>query len=142
MQISWLRCATYEDAMDKCRVIYLHEWGDEPFYWGKAHESFFGGNMRTVGELTASGRYNPGYRHWIEGCLRHGAKLYIGSLDEAALRRIDEVENFLIATYGSVMNTRVTKPAHHLKICHGGDVPAAITRHHQIQSPADENASA
>lgn len=127
MKITWVLCNSYAEAKDHYRVIYLHEWDDKPFYWGKAHNSFFGGHKRTVDDFQASGRYNSGYRHWIEGCLRHGAKLYIGILNEASLNAIDEVENFLIATYGHVMNTRVTLPTRTLTITHRGSVPATIS---------------
>ncbi|MEO3723637.1 hypothetical protein ABHN98_03775 [Pseudomonas syringae] len=126
MKITWVRCATYEEAKNKYRVIYLHEWDDKPFYWGKAHNSFFGGHMRKIGDFCASGRYNAGYRHWIEGCLRHGAKLYIGALSELALANINDVENWLIHTYGHEMNTRVRAPSVQLSIEHLGDVPASI----------------
>lgn len=126
MQITWIRCHSYAEARDYSRIIYLHEWSDKPFYWGKAHKSFFGGHKRKDGDLHASGRYNSGYRHWIEGCLMHGAKLYVGQLDEEALNAIDEVENFLIHSYGHVMNTKVTVPRRPLSIQHCGSVPAFI----------------
>lgn len=74
--------------------------------------------------LHASGRYNSGYRHWIEGCLRHGAKLYIGKLDADALDCMDEIENYLIHTHGHVMNTKVIVPQRNLSISHSGDVPS------------------
>lgn len=130
MRITWQRCCTYEEARGKARIIYLHEWDDKPFYWGKAHESFFGGHKRSLNGLTASGRYNAGYRHWIEGCLRHGAKLYVGQLDAEALVQMDEVENYLIFTYGYEMNTLWRAPLCALKIEHDGDVPATIRNHH------------
>jgi hypothetical protein len=128
MRIEWKRCETYKEARDYYGIIYLHEWSDEPFYWGKAEKSFFGGGKRNKNGLHASGRYNPGYRHWIEGCLRNGAKLYIGKLDQDALAQIDKVENFLIHTYGHVMNTRVRLPTETLEITHAGDVPASISK--------------
>lgn len=126
MKIAWKRCHTYEEARNYSRIIYLHEWNDKPFYWGKAHNSFFGGHKRKRDGLHASGRYNAGYRHWIEGCLQHGACLYVGQLDNDALSQIDEVENYLIHTYGHVMNTKVRKPLTHFKIEHTGDVPSSI----------------
>lgn len=129
MNITWTRCSTYEEARDFSRVIYLHEWHEKPFYWGKAHNSFFGGHKRNRDGLHASGRYNSGYRHWIEGCLQHGAKLYVGQLNAEALNNIDEVENFLIHTYGHVMNTRVSNPVRPIKITHTGEIPATITKH-------------
>ena len=76
MRIIWKQCKTYADARDYTGVIYLHERDDKPFYWGIAHKSFFGGHMRAHNEGKISGGYNAGYRHWIEGCLQHGAKLY------------------------------------------------------------------
>jgi len=72
MKIKWIRCHSYEEARNYSRIIYLHEWHGKPFYWGKAENSFFGGHMRARDGLKASGRYNASYRHWIEGCLRHG----------------------------------------------------------------------
>ena len=129
MRITWERCLTYFDARDRSRIIYLHEWNNEPFYWGKAQDSFFGGHKRTRDGLTASGRYNAGYRHWIEGCLRHGAKLYIGTPNDEALAHLNEVENFLIYTYGHVMNTRVRPPVRNLQIEHLGEVPSSIALH-------------
>ncbi|MFI8222324.1 hypothetical protein [Pseudomonas sp. NPDC085632] len=128
MKITWQRYKTYEEAKNQCRVIYLHEWDDKPFYWGKAHNSFFGGHKRQIDDLHASGRYNSGYRHWIEGCLRHGAKLYLGKLSDLALANIDDVENWLIYTYGHEMNSKVHAPSVDLTITHLGDVPASITQ--------------
>ncbi|KJV32785.1 hypothetical protein VI06_04985 [Aquitalea magnusonii] len=126
MKIEWKLCSTYDEAKDYSRIIYLHAWDDKPFYWGKAHNSFFGGHKRKIDGLEASGRYNAGYRHWIEGCLRHGAKLYVGQLDADALKCMDEVENYLIYTYGHIMNTKVTVPVRKLAISHTGDVPPFI----------------
>ncbi len=127
MKITWQQCKSYEVARNHSRIIYLHEWNEKPFYWGKANNSFFGGHKREHEGLKASGRYNSGYRHWIEGCLRHGAKLYVGKLNGEALAHIDEVENYLIHTYGHVMNTRVKAPPRELVIDHLGVVPASIT---------------
>jgi len=55
-----IRCRSYDEARDYSRVIYLHEWDGNPFYWGKAHNSFFGGHKRKRDGLEASGRYNAG----------------------------------------------------------------------------------
>ena len=125
MTITWKRCITYKSARNYTGIIYLHEWHDRPFYWGKAEKSFFGGHMRPHNENRMSGRYNVGYRHWIEGCLQHGAKLYIGELDAEALAAISEVENFLIAIYPTTMNTRKLT-ARHFDLVHEGNVPATI----------------
>lgn len=130
MKITWIRCESYEAARDYSRIVYLHEWDGRPFYWGKAHNSFFGGHKRKQDGLEASGRYNAGYRHWIEGCLRHGAKLYVGKLDEEALEAVNEVEQFLITTYGTEMNKRLDPPANRPVILHEGEVPKSISRVH------------
>jgi hypothetical protein len=136
MQITWTACKTYAEARDYSRIIYLHEWDGKPFYWGKAHNSHFGGHKREIDGLEASGRYNSGYRHWIEGCLRHGAKLYVGRLDAEALECIDEVEHYLIRTYGHEVNTRVKDSVRQLAIVHVGDVPDSIRNHRPAALPA------
>jgi len=126
MKITWVCCRSYEDAQDYSRIIYLHEWGGEPFYWGKIENSFFGGNPRPRDGQRLSGRYAPSYRHWIEGCLRHGARLYIGKLDDEALQRMDELEKSLIHRYGSEMNKRIEPFAKHIDVQHAGDIPSCI----------------
>jgi hypothetical protein len=126
MKVNWIRCPSYKQARDYSRIIYLHEWDGKPFYWGKAENSYFGGNKRKRDGVKISARYGPSYRHWIEGCLRHGGRLYIGKLDEEALSCVDEVENFLIHTYGHEMNNKVAAPIRQLQIEHEGDVPQSI----------------
>lgn len=126
MKITWKLCLEYKDACNYTGVIYLHEWYGNPFYWGKAHKSFFGGHMRKHNESKMSGRYNSGYMHWIEGCLRHGANLYIGELDTESLKSISEIESYLISAYPSEMNKR--KPIFkELSIIHDGEIPRSIT---------------
>jgi hypothetical protein len=126
MKITWVCCRSYDEARNYSRIIYLHEWNGKPFYWGKADKSFFGGHKREQDGLFASGRYNAGYRHWIEGCLQHGGRLYIGKLDAEARGCFDELENFLINTYGTEMNTRVLVPTRRLQVEHDGDIPESI----------------
>jgi hypothetical protein len=57
MKINWIRCRSYDEARDFCRIIYLYEWNGGPFYWGKAENSFLGGHKRGRNGLRASGRY-------------------------------------------------------------------------------------
>jgi len=116
MKIKWIRCQTWEEAREYSRIIYLHEWNEKPFYWGKADKCCFGR------------RYSYSYRHWIEGCLRHGGCLYIGKLDEDALRCMDEVEDYLIRKYGGEMNKKVTAPPRQLEVEHEGEVPHILKR--------------
>ncbi|MEZ0483178.1 hypothetical protein [Fibrella aquatica] len=140
MIITWKRCSTYKEACDHTGVIYLHEWDGKPFYWGKAHRSFFCGGSRKYEEGKRSGRYNAGYRHWIEGCLQHGAKLYIGKLTAEALAFIDDVENFLICTYPSPpdMNKR-KRPLKIMEVSHEGDVPSFILDKYPLKSERGES---
>jgi hypothetical protein len=126
VQIEWIQCQNYDEAKNYSGVIYLHERDGKPFYWGKADNSFFGGHKRKLDGLHASGRYNSGYRHWIEGCLRYGAKLYIGRPEAEARSKIAYIENFLIHKYPSVMNDQVIQPAQPLTIRHIGAVPTSV----------------
>jgi len=121
--IRWVRCLNYDSARNYSRVIYLHEWNARAFYWGKAHNSFFGGHKRKIGDLHASGRYNSGYRHWIEGCLQHGGKLYIGQLAGKDVHFISKIEQQLIREFGTVMNSRIEEPTSGMAISHAGDIP-------------------
>ena len=50
MTIDWTLCKSYEEAKDFYGSIYLHMWENKPFYWGKAHNSFFGGSSRVSNE--------------------------------------------------------------------------------------------
>jgi hypothetical protein len=128
MKINWKRCRTYMEAQHYSRIVYLHEWRGKPLYWGKADNSFFGGTKRTRDGLLASGRYNPGYRHWIDGCLKHGgSRLYIGIPDEEVRRDVGELEKFLIHKYRSEMNSRVSSPTRQLQIEHEGEIPRSIS---------------
>jgi hypothetical protein len=113
MKIRWICCRSYGEAKDFREIIYLHVWAEKPFYWGKA-SSF-------------AARYNYSYRHWIEGCLRHGGALYVGQLDDEAFSRIDEVENYLIRKYPSEMNKRVLPPVADITIEHEGEIPPPIS---------------
>ncbi|QKZ12666.1 hypothetical protein [Spirosoma sp. KUDC1026] len=125
MIINWKQYKTYKDACDCTGVIYLHEWDGKPFYWGKADKSFFGGGSRKHEAGKRTGRYNSGYKHWIEGCLQHGAKLYIGELSSEDVSWIDDIERQLIATYPSTMAQR-TYPFRQIELIHEGDVPDSI----------------
>jgi hypothetical protein len=128
VQIEWIQCQNYDEAKNYSGVIYVHQRDGKPFYWGKADNSFFGGHKRKLDGLHASGRYNSGYRHWIEGCLRYGAKLYIGRPEAEARSKIAYIENFLIHKYPSVMNDQVIQPAQSLTIRHTGAVPTSARR--------------
>ena len=128
MKIEWVRCHNYDDAKHFRNSVYLHEWNGEPFYWGKIEKSFFGGHMRTRDGFRASGRYNSGYKHWIEGCLQNGASLYFGMVHPGVLFTVDEVENYLIDTYPSKMNVRCDMLKRPVILSHTGDIPMSIQK--------------
>jgi len=131
MQISWKLCRTYCEAQDFTGVVYLQEWNGKPFYWGIADRSFFGGNKRKYKNTKRSGRYNPGYKHWIEGCLRHGGLLYIGDPEKRESRPVTlkKIESYLIGTYGSEMQGELKRTTRGGKLAleHVGDVPLSIS---------------
>lgn len=129
MAITWRKCESYEEAQDYSGVIYLFEWGGKPHYWGIANGSFFGGNPRWCGcvDRKLNPRYNPGYRHLIDGSLQHGACLYIGKLDDEDRENIKDIENYLIYTYPSEMNIMNAEvQPEELDIEHIGDIPYTI----------------
>lgn len=121
--LKWNLCETYDSAKDFTKIIYLHESRGKPFYWGIARNSFFGGHTRTINGFRASGRYNSGYRHWIEGCLASGAKLYIAEIVSGNNEFIAEVETKLINTHRTEANKRVLECVHDIIIEHTGSVP-------------------
>jgi hypothetical protein len=92
----------------------------------KVHNSFFGGHMRTHAGMRASGRYNVGYRHWIEGCQRHGAYLYLGQIQSNDRYTIDEVENYLIYNYPSELNKKRVNVSALITLEHTGGVPECL----------------
>ena len=126
LRINWQRVNSYEEAKNFFAVVYLHEWDGQPFYWGKVEESVFGGNPRNVSGRRRNGRYNPGYRHWIEGCLQHGARLYFGEVVEREDYSLDQIEAFLITRYPSKMNKQELIVLSIQHIDHDGDVPLSI----------------
>ena len=135
MTLFWNKCLTYQEAKDYTRVIYLHEWFGEAFYWGKADDSFFGGNKRErkIDGRKCSGRYGLSYTHWIEGCLKHGASLYMAEiLENPEGYTLDEIEGYLIVNYGSEMNRKKISSKHieiqYEGIQHEGEVPETIKR--------------
>ncbi|KVV21679.1 hypothetical protein WK80_23420 [Burkholderia multivorans] len=117
---------SYDDAKNYTRVIYLHEWDGKPFYWGMVNNSYFGGHKRKRGEDEITGRYANGYRHWIEGCLRHGARLYIGVLDADSVARLKDVEAYLIERFPSAMNSDKPAVRGRFDLWHSGDVPLSV----------------
>lgn len=128
IELNWKRCITYEEATNYSGCIYLHQWDGKPFYWGKIDKSWFGGDGRFNERLgkVVTARYDQGYRHWIEGCLQHGGKLYIGVLEVEGIGRIDDVEDYLIFCYPSKMNKRIPKSKPSLVLKYVGEVPTSL----------------
>ena len=126
MEIHWIRCKCYEDAKNYCDVVYLHEWNNKPFYWGICNISVFGGNTRMLDGRKRNPRYGVSYRHWIEGCLRHGGQLYIGIPSERIDYDLTDIELTLIALYPSEMNVDENARVIVHDIKHSGDIPSSI----------------
>lgn len=133
MKITWTYCKTYDDAKDYQGVVYLHEWDNEPFYWGVADKSKFGGNRQKIDAGSyLNPRYGSSYKHWIEGCLRHGAKLYIGSITEDEGKAVFDVEKQLIHDFPSEMNA--AEISQRILIKHEGEIPKSIANAKLYQS--------
>lgn len=127
--ITWTRCRTYKDAIDALECVYLHEWDGKPYYWGICDRSVFGGNSRTISGQRRQPRYGSSYRHWIDGCLEHGAGLYIGKCEAADGFHLQNVEATLIAEFPSTKNREPGRKVY--DIVHVGDIPSSCLRHHQ-----------
>lgn len=105
MIIRWKECKSYDEAKNYRGIVYLHEWYGDPFYWGLADTTKFGGNRQKIDEDGhLNPRYGSSYKHWIEGCLRHGAKLYIGEPDGIGTKTLLEIEKQLIHDFPSELN--------------------------------------
>lgn len=124
MKITWKLYRTYDEAKNCQQSIYLHEWSAKPFYWGMLGKTKFGGNAQAIENGKLNPRYGSSYKHWIEGCLRHGGILYIGIITEQGNASIEQVEKQLIHDYPSEMNPN--EPSQQLTIEHQGDVPISI----------------
>ncbi len=126
VKITWIECNTYDQAKNFTEIIYLHEWNEKPFYWGICLKTFFGGSKRLdLNGKNRHGRYGPSYKHWIEGCLQHGAKLYVGQVSEDSVLHLNQIENYLIKEIGSCMNSK-TKICTKISLEHEGNVPMSI----------------
>ena len=136
MQIKWMQCRSYDEAKSFCGVVYLHEWHDKPFYWGICDKSVFGGTTRILDGVKRNPRYGISYRHWIDGCLRHGGKLYMGIPSGSAGRSLEEVERTLVAQYPSELNDDRDGRMVIRNIEHSGDVPPCI-KARLTPAPAD-----
>ena len=124
MKINWKLYRTYDDAKDCQQAIYLHEWSAKPFYWGMLEKTKFGGNRQTMENGFLNPRYGSSYKHWVEGCLRHGAILYIGTIQDQGNATIEMVEKQLIHDHPLEMNAQ--EQSQNLTIKHQGEVPISI----------------
>jgi hypothetical protein len=41
VEIEWIQCVDYATAKNYSHVVYLHEWDDKPFYWGRLITAFW-----------------------------------------------------------------------------------------------------
>ncbi len=124
MEIEWIQCRTYDEAKDYTKIIYLHEWSDKPFYWGIVDKSKFGGNRQKIKNGYLNPRYGSSYKHWIEGCIQHGAKLYIGKIKNTKVFELKDIEKQLIHDFPSEMGQQAESK--NIMIEHIGDVPLSF----------------
>lgn len=81
----------------------------------------------TGGKVDKCGtRYNSGYRHWIEGCLRNGGRFYIGKIKKQGKHTLDDVEALLYKKYGAIINVKVKEKSPVKTIEHSGNVMESI----------------
>ena len=114
--IVWTGCGSYEVAREYRSCVYLHEWDGKAYYVGKVDHTWFGG------------RYGPSYRHWIDGCLEHGARLYVGNVDEKGQDLLDAVESILIGTLNPPKNIRRPYRKQEVSLHHVGEIPGQLQR--------------
>ena len=125
VDINWTRCNSYQNTINFYGCVYLHEWIGKPFYWGKVDKSVFGGNQRIIGGRRRSARYGPSYRHWIEGCLQHGGRLYIGKVSPNDSITIEQVEMELLRSYPPEIEQKL-KEVPRINLQHHGELPLCI----------------
>lgn len=123
VRVRWKQYKSYRGAKGREVILYLHEWDGKPFYWGKTSVSFGQKGKKT-------GRYGSGYRHWIEGCLRHGGRLYIGKPEEPLPEGVilDDVEHALIRKHKPTIRPRKRKRQLELQVVNVGQKPPWLPR--------------
>ncbi len=119
--IKWKQFKSYDSAMGSYECIYLFVSNDQPNYAGICYKSVFGGSKRMVGNRERSPRYGGSYRHFIDGFIAEGGKLYIGKCLRAKPSLIKPIESSLIYYQKPRYNRQVLKPAYRLS--HKGDIP-------------------
>lgn len=155
--IQWTECFSYEQAKNFHSCVYIHEWDGSAYYIGLSN-TWFGGSRRKLDGKTRSPRYGTSYRHWIDGCLERGARLFVGKLGDPKSTTVEyvlevkkykwwserydreeviaksisltigEIEDKLIAQLDPPAN-REDKPDHAgLILVHIGDVPEYLKR--------------
>ena len=129
VRIHWKRYASYEEAQDCHRVIYLFEGKGRPYYWGKADRSYFGGNKRPRGDGKACGRYCPSYDHLITAFLMLGGRLYIGEPTLPDGVTLDDVEDLLTRKHEPEIPARPGKCNLSLRLRNSGELPECLRRH-------------
>lgn len=84
IHVLWERVNSHEIAQSKTEAVYIFDWHDSPYYIGMLGKAKFGGNRQRIQGTNKylNPRYGSSYRHLVEGCLEHGAKLYFGTFPE------------------------------------------------------------
>lgn len=110
--IKWKRYNSYDEASsDTSKGIYIHDWQGKPYYVGMLSGSTFGT------------RYISAYRHWIDGCIEHGARLFIGSVVQTDVEYIESIETIVIQLLNPLKNRIRKLPQAKLHLIHEGQVP-------------------
>ena len=115
INVMWTRFISYEEVRNQSSCVYLHEWFGKVYYVGIVRRgTWFGG------------RYGKSYSHWIDGCLEHGAKLYLGTIDDTDKDFLDTVEALLIKRLEPPKNVRKPYPRYEITLSHSGVVPSSV----------------
>jgi hypothetical protein len=111
--VNWNQYNAVKEALNQTKGIYIHDWDKKPYYIGKLGTTF-------------KVRYSPGYRHWVEGCLEHGARLFIGVVETGGSisdEILENVERILIKQLRPMKNITQKNPYLILNLFHKGIVP-------------------
>lgn len=114
--IEWKQYTSWVEASsDLNKGLYIHDWSPtKAYYVGKLQRATFGR------------RYNKGYSHWIDGCIEHGARLFIGSVNQADSKYIESIESTIIQFLKPIKNHMRKLPKDKLHVTHKGQVPTYL----------------
>jgi hypothetical protein len=127
VKITWGQFSSYDEAKNKTKCVYIHEWKGKAYYIGICQSSVFGGSRRKINGKTKNPRYAISYRHWIDGCLEHGGKLYIGKISTRRNIDLKRIEQTLI-TQLKPYRQPLAKQNEEFILNHVGTIPLCIRK--------------